>query len=177
MFGLCLLQKENGVLIFYSGKITYAANWYNEYEKIIFWDDLDYIGIQAYFPLVENEYPNVEEISEGWNKYLPSIESVHKKFNRKIIFTELGYKSTSDSAISPWEWIENPASQNKTLSLETQANCYQAFFNTVWSKEWFGGVYFWQLRTDYKERRNRRNNRDFTPMEKPAEKIIAKGFE
>ena len=26
----------------YSGKLTYAANWYQEFEKITFWDQLDY---------------------------------------------------------------------------------------------------------------------------------------
>ena len=49
----------------YSGKITYAANWYNEYEKITFWEDLDYIGIQAYFPLTEINYPTTEDLSKG----------------------------------------------------------------------------------------------------------------
>ncbi|NJK82690.1 MAG: hypothetical protein HC912_01615, partial [Saprospiraceae bacterium] len=33
----------------YSGKLVYAANW-DEYPLISFWDDLDYIGINAYFP-------------------------------------------------------------------------------------------------------------------------------
>ena len=97
----------------YSGKITYAANWYKEYENLTFWGDLDYIGIQAYFPLVKNEYPSVQQISEGWKKYIPKLESIHKKYNRQILFTELGYKSTSDSAVDPWTWIEDPASQNK----------------------------------------------------------------
>ena len=39
----------------YAGEITYAANWYEEFEKIPFWDDLDYIGIQAYFPLTKKQ--------------------------------------------------------------------------------------------------------------------------
>lgn len=159
----------------YSGKITYAANWYNEYEKITFWDELDYIGIQAYFPLVKNTYPSVEQISEGWNKHIPAIESIHKKYNRKILFTEMGYKSTSDSAIEPWKWMEHASNLNMTFSTETQANCYMAFFNTIWKKEWFEGVHIWQWRSDYKGN-DGNNNMDFTPQGKPAETIIAKGF-
>ena len=160
----------------YSGRITYAANWYEEFEKITFWDDLDYIGIQAYFPLVENEYPTIQEISTGWNNYLPRMESVHMKFNRKILFTEMGYKSTADSAIKPWEWAEHASDDNKAVSNQTQANCYEAFFNTVWQNEWFAGVHIWQLRTDHVEGRGR-SNVDFTPQGKPAENIIAVGFE
>jgi len=46
-------------------------------EKITFWDELDYIGIQAYFPLVDNKYPTAEEISKGWNDYFPAMEAIH----------------------------------------------------------------------------------------------------
>ena len=160
----------------YSGKITYAANWYKEYENITFWNELDYIGIQAYFPLTKNNYPNVEQISKGWNKYLPKIASISKKYNRKVLFTEMGYKSTSDSAIEPWAWIEYEGNQDRSLSYETQANCYQAFFNSVWEKDWFAGVHIWQMRSEYKKGRGY-TDVDFTPQGKPAALIIAKGFE
>ncbi len=162
----------------YSGKITYAANWYKEYENITFWEDLDYLGIQAYFPLVEAEYPTVEQLSEGWNKYLPIMKALHKKHKRPILFTEMGYKSTSDSAIRPWEWIDDEAvNQSKSFSAETQSNCYAAFFKEVWPKKWFAGVHIWQFREDYLEDSRGLNNLDFIPLGKPAEAIIAKGFE
>jgi len=160
----------------YSGKITYAANWYNEYEKITFWDQLDYIGVQAYFPLVKNECPSVKQISKGWIPYISDLESIHKKYNRDILFTEMGYKSSTDSAIEPWRWVETSPDHKNAVSLETQANCYQAFFNTVWKKKWFAGVHLWQMRSDYVAARGG-NNSNFTPQGKPAELIIAKGFE
>ena len=153
----------------YSGKITYAANWYEEYEGIEFWEDLDFIGIQAYFPLVNKEYPSVEEISKGWNKYLPSVKSVSKKYKRRVLFTELGYKSTSDSAVRPWEWVdEQEIRRKKTFSGETQSNCYLAFFDRVWSEDWFAGVHIWQMRSDFKERKGPKQNLDFEPQGKPA---------
>jgi hypothetical protein len=34
----------------YTGKLTYAANW-DDFDKVPFWKELDYIGIDAYFPL------------------------------------------------------------------------------------------------------------------------------
>jgi len=173
LFWKDLIQEIRNI---YSGKITYAANWYNEYEKITFWGELDFIGIQAYFPLVKNKYPSVKQISKGWNKHLRAIESTHKKYNRKILFTEMGYRSTANSAIKPWEWLEDSSILDNPYSVETQANCYEAFFNTVWKKEWFAGVHIWQLRTDYVAK-NGKNNLDFTPQGKPAEVVIAKGFE
>ena len=160
----------------YSGQLTYAANWYKEFEKIAFWDQLDFVGIQAYFPLVKNKYPTVHQISRGWNKYLTVLESIHKKYHRKIIFTEMGYKSTADSAIEPWKWLEYSNSSNNLYSVETQANCYKAFFNTVWNKKWFAGVHIWQFRSDHKGH-DGKIDLNFTPQGKPAENIIAAGFE
>lgn len=161
----------------YSGKITYAANWYQEYENINFWSELDYIGIQAYFPLTENEYPSVQQISKGWEKFIPAIKSIHKKYNRPIIFTEMGYKSTSDAGMRPWEWVDHLADSPKSISNETQANCYEAFFKTVWPFDWLEGVHIWQMRGDYDLHRRSDFELDFTPQGKPAEQIIAKAFE
>ena len=133
------------------------------------------IGIQAYFPLVTNEYPSVQQISKGWKKYLPTLKAFHKKYDRKILFTELGYKSTADSAIKPWQWIEHSSIDSSSISMETQANCYKAFFKTVWKKRWFAGVHIWQLRGS-PSRNNEQTILDFTPQGKPAENVIAKGF-
>ena len=60
-----LIQEVRKV---YSGKLTYAANWYQEYERVIFWDDLDYIGIQAYFPLTKKQEPKVNDLVHGWSR-------------------------------------------------------------------------------------------------------------
>lgn len=160
----------------YSGKITYAANWHGEYENIEFWQELDYIGIQAYFPLVKNESPSINEISIGWEKYIPKMEEMYNKYEKNIIFTEMGYKSTTDSAIRPWEWVENATRTTEQHSEKTQANCYEAFFVTVWPKKWFGGVHIWQMRTDDKKRRTKGMDFDFTPLDKLAEMKISEGF-
>jgi len=159
----------------YSGELTYAANWYNEYEKISFWDDLDYIGIQAYFPLSKKMEPSTKKLCKGWRKYLPHLESMHKKYNRKILFTEMGYKSTPDSAIEPWTWLDGKSADELTCSYETQSNCYEAFFKTIWKMDWFAGVHIWQMRNG-DPGRSPKLEFDFTPLGKPAEKIIAKGF-
>ncbi len=159
----------------YSGKITYAANWYEEYENITFWDDLDYIGIQAYFPLVNQDYPSVEQISKGWEKYLDDIVKVSKKYNKQVLFTELGYKSSPDGATKPWEWVDYSTEDELIVSEETQANSYQAFFDMVWEKEWFIGMHLWQWRTDNRGRRGKVEV-DFTPRGKLAEEVIARRF-
>lgn len=158
----------------YSGKLTYAANWYKEYEDITFWDELDYIGIQAYFPLVKNESPSREELTTGWNKHLPKIKGKADQYGKQILFTEMGYKSTTDSGITPWEWMDYEKNKRE-YCLETQANCYQAFFDVFWQQPWFAGMHIWQLRGNHRYRDDY-DNLDFTPQGKPAVEVIAKGY-
>ncbi len=159
----------------YSGKITYAANWYQEYEHISFWDQLDYIGIQAYFPLTKNDNPTTKEIAKGWEKHIARIESVQKKFKKPVLFTELGYKSTIDSAKEPWTWVDHTEENEMKVSNETQNNCYTAFFDTVWKAKWMAGLFIWQMRVDHNINQ-RKIDIDFTPQAKPAEKIIREAY-
>ena len=159
---------------FYDGKLTYAANWYEEVEDVRFWDELDYIGIQAYYPLSEKNQPSVKLIMKGWKKHLNQIKSFHLKYNKPILFTELGYKSTLDAAKEPWTWV-NSVSQFTKISTITQANCYEAFFRTFWDKSWFSGVHLWQWHTGQRGNRGRAEI-NFTPQNKPAENVMAKWY-
>ncbi len=159
----------------YSGKLTYAANWYEEYEGIKFWEQLDYVGVQAYFPLSDHESPDMSEIVAGWNQHLPVLEKVSRQSGRPILFTELGYKSTSNSAMKPWEWMDYADMDEMKVSYETQSYCYKAFFNSVWSLPWFAGVHLWQYRQDHEAHAHELTH-DFTPQGKPAQLEIGRGF-
>lgn len=123
----------------YSGKLVYAAN-FTEFEKIKFWDALDYIGIQAYFPLAKSHNPNLKELTKSWETHLPKIEKVVRKFQKPVFFTEIGYCNTVDAAIEPWVWPNER--KEIQLSEEVQALCYRAFFETAWQKPWMAGVFF-----------------------------------
>lgn len=155
----------------YSGKLTYAANFHEEFEKITFWDALDYIGVQAYFPLAKTKDATLGEIKEGWKEHIKAIESVHKKFNKPVLFTEIGYRSDSNGAMEPWMWPKE--NQKFESAPEVQANCYKSFFETVWNKNWMMGAYFWKW---YPHGPKRMADIDFTPQGKPAEKIMAEWF-
>ena len=163
----------------YPGRLTYAANWYAEYEGVSFWSDLDYIGVQAYFPLTQDTLPTQAQLVAGWQPYLATLAKVSRRYERPVLFTELGYKSTSDSGMYPWHWIEDDSNPAKTYSAETQARCYAAFFEAVWPQRWFQGVHLWQMRPPASQRRRRSGyaSMDFTPLGKPAEAVIRKGFE
>ncbi|MEP0985307.1 hypothetical protein [Ekhidna sp.] len=169
-YWISLIAKVRNV---YSGKLTYGANWDREFKEITFWNELDYIGIQAYFPLADKNYPKYEEVQNGWNTHLPEVDSISKVFDKKVIFTELGYKSTPDAARYPWGWENFSENIFQRISTKTQAHCYQAFFEKVWNQEWMAGVMIWQWQTSA---RDNDSNHNFTPEGKPAFNELAKGF-
>ncbi|WP_439482560.1 glycoside hydrolase family 113 [Cyclobacterium plantarum] len=152
----------------YGGKLTYAAN-FTEYEYVKFWDALDYIGVQAYFPLATGENPTLDQLLQGWKRIIPDLEKVNLLYQKPILFTELGYCNTNDAADAPWVWLNER--KNAILSEEMQARCYTAFFESVWHQPWFQGVYFWKW---YPESRNR--SPDFTPQHKMAQKVMQTYF-
>ena len=159
----------------YHGKIFYAANWYQEYEHISFWSDLDVIGIQSYFPVSKRHAPTVEELCKTWEPLRKKLRKISSRYQRPLIFSEMGYKSTSDAAIAPWEWVDGSAGQSKELSTQTQANCYEAFFRTFWDQPWFAGTLVWQWRGNH-ARAGGPSDINFTPQNKPAQDIMAKWF-
>lgn len=154
----------------YKGLITYAANWSDEYTHVKFWHLLDYVGIDAYFPLnEEKDRPSFEELKKGWEGWLKEIEEFQKTVNKPIIFAEIGYCSAQGTAKRPWEDIAGGE-----VDMALQADCYQSVFETFWDKPWFYGVYWWKWGTNINF--GGPNNRGFTPQNKIAEKIVAKWY-
>ncbi|MBK8505105.1 MAG: hypothetical protein IPL46_24605 [Saprospiraceae bacterium] len=161
----------------YHGKIFYAANWYREYEHITFWSDLDYIGVQGYFPLCNKDHPNIDDLMVGWRVYRSKLMKMSQRLNKPVLFSELGYRSSQDAASEPWEWVEGPNALKMKLSQETQAICYEAFFRTFWNEPWFGGALIWQWHTRYEnDLESTKTNLDFTPQNKPAQAVMSKWF-
>ena len=152
----------------YTGKVTYAANWDN-YQNISFWEDIDYIGVDAYFPLSRTKTPEIKTLNTEWKKNIISLKSFSEKQHKKILFTEFGYKSTNFSAWNQWE-VES-VKEGENINLKAQANAYYALFNNVWNKQWFAGGFLWKWFADDSASGGLKNS-DYTPQHKPVEKII-----
>ena len=90
-------QLISEIKTIYKGKLTYAANWDGDYDAISFWDQMDYIGIQAYFPLTATKNPDLETIKKGWDAHIDLLEGLSQKHQKPILFTEVGYKSEASS--------------------------------------------------------------------------------
>ncbi|MCC7431622.1 hypothetical protein IT568_12330 [bacterium] len=158
----------------YSGKLTYCSNWYQDFSQTDVWKDLDFIGIQAYFPLTEKQNPTIQELLNGWKPHVTEIENTAKKFGKKVIFTEIGYKNTKGTAIKPWEWPEDLSIFQSELDNNAQVNAYEALFRTFGNKNWFGGFYVWKWFP--KHNLVETNEVEFSPQNKPAEQTLKKWY-
>ncbi|MFC1479864.1 hypothetical protein ACFL5Y_00230 [Candidatus Omnitrophota bacterium] len=152
----------------YPGKLLYAANWDN-YKNVNFWKDLDYVGIDAYFPLTHKVDPSVEDLKKGWEKWICELETWQVLTNKPIIFTEIGYPSTQHAPYLPWK-----GGTEGNAAPEIQARCYEAFFETVWNQPWLAGVYWWKWDTNIYS--GGKHNRQFTPQNKPAQQILESNY-
>lgn len=150
----------------YHGKLTYAANW-NEYDRTPFWDELDYIGIDAYFPVDDKQSPTLEASKKGWQKYKSEMESYSKKHKKQILFTEFGYRSIDFAGRAPWT-VDRI---DKQVNLEAQAILTQALFEEFWQEDWIAGGFVWKWFHDYENSGGKDDNR-FTPQNKPSEDVI-----
>ncbi|TYZ10971.1 hypothetical protein FY528_07925 [Hymenobacter lutimineralis] len=159
----------------YHGPLTYAANWSGEFEQIQFWDALDFIGIQAYFPLSKTASPDKAALLKAWQEPFRRIRAVQKRYKKPVVFTEIGYKTTPDAAIEPWAWPDRMAVLT-TADEATQAACYAAMFETFWPEKWFRGLFVWKWYPGLAPDRSARRHLDFTPQHKPAEQIMTEWF-
>lgn len=163
----------------YDGKLTYAANWYEEYQHVPFWDALDFIGVQAYFPISDAPNPTREMLVEGWSRHHAELEQIANKFGKPVLFTELGYRSVEYAAEKPWVWASREEYGHLQPDLRLQADLYHAYFESTWSKPWMAGSIFWLWESHgppSARRRHRPKSLDFTPQNKPATEVMRDWF-
>ncbi|QMU66752.1 MAG: glycoside hydrolase [Flavobacteriaceae bacterium] len=158
-----LIQKIRNI---YKGKLTYAANW-DEFKRVTFWSQLDYIGIDAYFPLTDKKTPTVQEFEEGWEQHKKEIKKIQFNYKKSVLFTEFGYRSLDYAGKEPWDSRHVSGSVN----LEAQLNGLQAIYNQFWKEDWFAGGFVWKWFHKHHRVGGKNNNR-FTPQNKPSELLL-----
>ncbi|MDZ4798830.1 MAG: hypothetical protein SGI92_11760 [Bryobacteraceae bacterium] len=150
-----LIKQVRGI---YSGPLVYAASQGPEFENLRFWDALDYIGLNNYYPLRS-------DFSAG---HLPAIiEKVWSKIRKPVLFTECGYSTFENPHLQPWD--ESP----RQLSPEHQARAYESLLRVVYDKPWLGGMYWWKVGTNGY---GGPADGSHTPWNKPAMDVVRRWY-
>ncbi|WP_196891420.1 glycoside hydrolase family 113 [Aureivirga marina] len=145
-------------------KLTYSSNW-DEFSNITFWEDLDYIGVNSYFPLINKKTPSVKEIETAFQPIKEILQDFSCTNQKPVLFTEYGFRSIDYAAWKHWELPETSSNVN----FDAQNNGYQGFYNTFWKEDWIYGGFFWEW---YFDEIPEPNNTRWIVNNKPVEKII-----
>lgn len=159
-----LIQKVRKI---YKGPLTYAANW-DEYDKITFWADLDYIGIDTYFPINRQKTPHLKRTLKNWRPIRRKLKKFSKNNNRPILLTEFGYRNVNYAGKRPWTHDKDPA----TVNNQAQVNLLTAFFETFWEESWVAGGFAWKWFAHPKNA----GNTSFSVRGKPALKVMQEWY-
>ncbi|BDS11039.1 glycoside hydrolase family 113 [Aureispira anguillae] len=171
VFWRALIDKVRTI---YKGKLTYAPNW-DDYDKVTFWDQLDYIGTDAYFPLLADKTPSVCALKRAWQPTLMQLSAYAKKWNKPIVFTEFGYLSLDGCADKTWELEKRRASVG--INQAAQAHAIQALLEIFSKEDWWAGGFLWKWYPNYKSAMGEgKRERDYTPQGKMAEKVLEKMY-
>ena len=140
----------------YAGPLVYSAN--DGVLDIAWWDAVDYIGYDAYYPLqvagkdptncswpaaAAAGAPSVPELVAAFAPFVAQVAAVAEKFSRPVLFTEVGYRACPGSHACPGSWCD-PAK----ASAAAQANLAEALLQAWWAQPWFGGLFWWNIYTD-----------------------------
>ena len=136
-------------------------------EAVVFMRSMDYIGISCYYPLSYSAEASSKDLQKGFNKILSKIKNVQQKFQKPVLFTEIGFRSVQ----SPWQHPhEEPNGRN--ANNRHQEQCYEVVCQALKDQDWCEGVFWWKwpahMEYNYPQ--------GYTPKGKPAEKVIEKWF-
>lgn len=156
----------------YCGELTYSANW-DAYVNPQFWSSLDYVGISAYFPLVNKTNPSVKEIRSSWKPIVKKLKKFSDKINKPILFTEYGYLSVDGTTYRNWE-LEKKINSLR-VNEQAQANALQALYESLWGQKFWSGGFLWKWFPNDKGHEGY-IEKDYTVKDKLAENILKQWF-
>lgn len=156
----------------YHGKLVYAANW-DDYRRVPFWDALDYIGINAYFPLCPDATPNTAALVKSWQPYADEIRAFQLRTGMPVLFTEFGYLSVDGCAYQNWE-LENRIDQLSVNEI-AQANALEALFEVFWKEDYWAGGFLWKWFPNMSGHEGY-PDKDYTPQGKKGEKTLREWY-
>lgn len=144
----------------YGGPLTYAAN-FDQYASVGFWDALDLIGVNAYFPLRDTLGPTDRvTLVAGWRRVFEALHAFRaaRGLEQRVLFTELGYTRRAGATAAPWAsgvfevlhlggrpevvvWSDRPQRDDE------RAAAVEALADVAADDDAFAGVLYWKLST------------------------------
>jgi hypothetical protein len=165
----------------FPGQLTYAGNWSGDLERAPFWEQLDLIGVDAYFPLSADPAAGRAELARGAAAVVARLAAASRSLHRPLLLTEVGF------AASRAAWTA-PHREGGPPSQADQAAAYSALFRALGKPPWLAGTFIWKAFSGEiadpasssssssvapARRRRRDDEADFRFLGRQAEAVIA----
>ncbi|MHB1355184.1 MAG: glycoside hydrolase family 113 [Anaerolineae bacterium] len=156
----------------FTGPLTYAALHSGEESTITFWDALDYIGVDAYYPLHDDpsHQPTEAELEEAWQAPIARLSSLSATWSKTIIITEVGYRSQRGCTVHPFD-----STTTASICQFEQRDAYTALFNQLYNQPWLAGIYLWSWDPD--RHVSGPCDDSYNPFDKPAAVVITNWYQ
>jgi hypothetical protein len=171
-YGEYWTQLIRSVRARFHGQLTYSANW-DEADDVLFWDQLDLIGINAFYPLAERAPASYAQYAEGAQRALARAGKLSALVKKRVLFVEFGYTTRPDAAVEPWLWPD--IMHDVKVDEFEQARAYAALLGAAASQPWLAGVFVWRYYADLDDV-SQEARWGFSPYTKLAEHVLSNVF-
>lgn len=156
----------------YNGELIYNTNHGHE-DDVKWFDAVDYVGTSAYFPVADGGGATVEMMKERWSRIRDELYPVYEKWQKKIVFIEIGCRSANGCAAMPWDFSHKDLPHDE----DEQANFYDSCLATFADQPWFGGIFWWDWSTYiYETKEEAAQENGFNIHLKKAEEVLKKWY-
>lgn len=156
----------------YHGLLTYAANWDDVHDTVI-WGDLDAIALNAFFPLADSEGASLQQLLARSEQHSADLRELAQRWGKPVLFNEIGYTTRTDPALRPWEWPDTM--KNVVVDQRAQAEAYRALIAPYLDEPWFMGFFVWRWYSDADDM-SQEAEWGFSPFGKQAELVVRDAF-
>jgi hypothetical protein len=165
-FWASLIDEIRG---FYPGLLTYSANW-DEIDGVVFWDLLDFVGINAFYPLVGPDRDTSDEgYRKGAERWVKSVSRFSQHIDRPIVFVEVGYTTRAGAGVDPWTWPEEL--DGVDVDEDEQARALEIILEAFLPEESFAGFFVWRVYANLWDV-SQEARWGFSPLFKRAEPVL-----
>ena len=105
-FGDVWTHLIKDVRAIFSGPLTYSANW-DEVDNVLFWDQLDWIGVNAFYPLSHESNASYADYVHGAKAAIVGLRDTARILGKPVVLMEIGYTTRPDAAVEPWLWPDH----------------------------------------------------------------------
>ncbi len=135
--------------------------------------DVDVIGISGYYPVTDAANRSIDFMRKRWSEVVLRLEKCHEKYNRPIMFAEIGVRNEQGCSSYPWDFLYRP---EKPVDEQEQSDFYESAMEATWDIPWFCGYFWWDWKAVIPAEEKAKDNRDFTIYGKLAEKTLRKWY-